>query len=103
MSYDNKATFDMSLAGAPVSRFLLIALIGGSIIASLLDVKHYFYIVLDVHIWRYRQFWRLLAYQLSYSNSTEVLFGAITLYNLRVVERLWGSRKYAVSSSASDP
>lgn len=86
----------MSLAGAPVSRFLLITLIGGSITASLLDVKHYFYIVLDVHIWRYRQFWRLLAYQLSYSNSTEVLFGSITLYNLRVVERLWGSRKYAV-------
>jgi membrane associated rhomboid family serine protease len=86
----------MAFTNTPVSRLLLISLISGSILASLLDVKHYFYISLHVHIWRYQQFWRLLTYQLCYANSAEVLFAAITLYHLRVVERMWGSRKYAV-------
>jgi len=85
----------MAFTNTPVSRLLLISLISGSILASLLDVKHYFYISLHVHIWRYQQFWRLLTYQLCYANSAEVLFAAITLYHLRVVERMWGSRKYA--------
>lgn len=34
--------------------------------------------------------------QACFTNSTEVLFGVVTLYNLRVIERLWGSRKFAV-------
>lgn len=87
----------MSFTNTPVSRLLVLGVIAGSIAASLLDVKHYFYIIIDTHLWRYRQFWRLLAYQLSYTNSTEVLFAAMSFYNLRVVERMWGSRKYAVS------
>jgi hypothetical protein len=33
---------------------------------------------------------------LSFTNSTEVLFAVLTFYQLRVVERLWGSRKFAV-------
>ena len=32
--------------------------------------------------------------QLVYTNSTELLFAALTLYHLRTVERLWGSRKF---------
>ncbi|KAK5636343.1 hypothetical protein RRF57_012055 [Xylaria bambusicola] len=66
-----------------------------SIAASLLDIKHYFYIFVDLHIWRFHQTWRALIYQLCYTNSSEVLFAAMTLYNLRSIERLWGSRKYA--------
>jgi len=34
--------------------------------------------------------------QLSFTNSTEVLFAVLTFYQLRVVERIWGSRKFAV-------
>lgn len=86
----------MSLTNAPVTRYAVLALVSASIATSLLDVKHYLYILVDTHLWRYHQFWRLLSYQLSYTNSTEVLFGAMSLYNLRVVERMWGSRKYAV-------
>ncbi|KAH8178079.1 UBA domain-containing protein Ucp14 [Sarocladium implicatum] len=85
----------MSFTNAPVTRLLVLGLVGASIAASLLDIKHYFYIIIDTHIWRYRQFWRLLAYQLCYTNSTEVLFAAMSLYNLRIVERMWGPRKYA--------
>ncbi|KAM5351940.1 hypothetical protein ACJ41O_004663 [Fusarium nematophilum] len=85
----------MSFTNAPVTRLGVLCLVAGSILASVLDVKHYFYILIDTHIWRYRQFWRLLAYQLCYTNSTEVLFAAMSLYNLRIVERMWGSRKFA--------
>jgi len=40
--------------------------------------------------------------QLCYSNSTEVLFGCWTLYNLRVVERIWGSKKLLVCHEVVD-
>jgi len=82
-------------ADAPVSRSLVYGLIAASILVSITDSKHYFYIQVDPHLWRYHQLWRILTYQLCYTNSTEVLFAAMTLYNMRVIERLWGSRKYA--------
>ncbi|KAH7321189.1 hypothetical protein B0I35DRAFT_408176 [Stachybotrys elegans] len=85
----------MSLANTPVTKLLVLGVVSGSIAASMLDIKHYFFIIIDTHLWRYRQFWRLFAYQLCYTNATEVLFAAMSLYNLRTVERMWGSRKYA--------
>ncbi|KAH6656795.1 hypothetical protein BKA67DRAFT_532047 [Truncatella angustata] len=85
----------MSFTNAPVSRVMVYGLIGISVAVSLLDLKHYFYILVDLHLWRFHQTWRALIYQLCYTNSSEVLFGAMTLYSLRVVEHMWGSRKYA--------
>ncbi|KAJ2902009.1 uncharacterized protein MKZ38_001102 [Zalerion maritima] len=85
----------MSFTNSPVSKTLVVSLVSLSILASLLDVKHDFYILTDLHIWKYGQLWRLLTFQLVYSNATEVLFGSMTLYYLRVVERMWGSRKFA--------
>ncbi|ODA81618.1 hypothetical protein RJ55_00119 [Drechmeria coniospora] len=85
----------MTFTHAPVTRLAVLGLVSASIAASMLDIKHYFYILIDTHLWRYRQLWRLLAYQLCYTNSAEVLFAAMSLYNLRVVERFWGPRKYA--------
>ena len=86
----------MSFANAPVTRTLVVGLIASSIAASLFDVKHYFYISVGTHFVRYRQLWRALAYQLCFTNSSEVLFGSMALYNMRTIEQLWGSRKYAV-------
>ncbi|KAK4042043.1 hypothetical protein C8A01DRAFT_44928 [Parachaetomium inaequale] len=85
----------MSFTSTPVTRTLVLGLVGGSIAASLFDVKHYFYISVGTHILQYRQTWRALVWQLCYTNSSEVLFAAMALYNLRVVEQQWGSRKYA--------
>ncbi|PMD62022.1 uncharacterized protein K444DRAFT_611233 [Hyaloscypha bicolor E] len=82
-------------ADAPVSRSLAYGIVAASILASVTDVKHYFYIQVDPHLWRYHQLWRIFTYQLCYTNSTEVLFATMTIYNMRVIERLWGSRKYA--------
>lgn len=87
----------MSFTNAPVTRTLVYGLVGMSIAASLLDIKHYFYILVDLHVWRFHQLWRALIYQLCYTNSSEVLFAAMTLYHMRGVERMWGPRKYAVS------
>jgi hypothetical protein len=87
----------MSFASTPVTRTLVLGLVGASIAASLFDVKHYFYISVGTHILQYRQTWRALIWQLCYTNSSEVLFAAMILYNLRIVEQQWGSRKYAVS------
>lgn len=89
----------MSFANTPVTRSLVLGLVSSSIGASIFDIKHYFYILVDPQILRYRQTWRMLTYQLCYTNSSEVLFAAMALYQMRVVECMWGSRKYAVSLS----
>ncbi|GAB7350374.1 hypothetical protein MBLNU459_g1001t1 [Dothideomycetes sp. NU459] len=80
---------------APVSRFLVIAVIASSLIVSITDTKHFFWIAIRPHIRDYRQLWRFLTWPLCYTNSTEVLFAAMTLYQLRIIERLWGTRKFA--------
>ncbi|KAJ9656634.1 hypothetical protein H2201_008483 [Coniosporium apollinis] len=80
---------------APVSRFLVLYIVGASFLASITDSKYLIHIHVVPHLWVYRQFWRLLSWQACYTNSTEVLFAAMTLYHLRVIERLWGSRKFA--------
>ncbi|ERT00157.1 uncharacterized protein SPSK_09629 [Sporothrix schenckii 1099-18] len=85
----------MSFTNAPVTRSLVFGLASASIGASLFDIKHYFYILVDPQILRYHQTWRALTYQLCYTNSSEVLFACMTLYQMRIVERMWGSRKYA--------
>jgi hypothetical protein len=85
-------------ADAPVSRALVYGIVMTSLLVSILDIKHYFYIQVDLHLWKYHQLWRIFIYQFCYLNSTEVLFAAMTFYNLRGIERLWGSRKFAVSN-----
>jgi len=81
---------------APLTRTFIILLVALAILASITDTKHYLPIAIRPHLLAYRQFWRLLTWQACYVNSTEVLFAAMTVYQLRVVERLWGSRKMLV-------
>jgi len=82
-------------ADAPVSRSLVFGLVATSLLVSITDLKHYFYIQVDPHFWKYHQLWRIAIYQFCYTNSSEVLFAAMTVYNLRVIERIWGPRKFA--------
>ncbi|KAL8838284.1 MAG: hypothetical protein Q9205_004939 [Flavoplaca limonia] len=82
-------------AAATVSKWLFFGTIISSFLVSITDIKHLFHIQLVPHIWRYKQFWRLLIWQSCYNSSSELLFGVMTLYNLRIIERLWGSRKFA--------
>ncbi|KXS96354.1 hypothetical protein AC578_3080, partial [Pseudocercospora eumusae] len=80
---------------APVSRLLVIGIVITSLLASLTDTKYFIWIEVRPHLLDYLQFWRLLTWQICYTNSTELLFAAMTIYNLRVIERLWGTRKFA--------
>ncbi|KAF2465419.1 uncharacterized protein BDR25DRAFT_306579 [Lindgomyces ingoldianus] len=80
---------------APVSQFLVYSTVIGALAASLTDTRYYIHIEVVPHIWNYGQFWRFLTWQVCYTNSTEVIFAVLSFYYLRVVERLWGSRKFA--------
>ena len=85
------------LTNAPVSKSFLIYTVASSVALAILDAKHLVSIHVARHLWQYGQFWRALVWQVAgYSNSTEVLFGALLVYQLRVVERMWGSRKVMV-------
>lgn len=81
---------------APVTKLLVTAVVITSFLASLTDTKYYLWIDVRPHLLDYWQWWRLVTWQLCYTNSTEVFFATVVLYNLRVIERLWGSRKFAV-------
>ncbi|KAH9864148.1 hypothetical protein J1614_010082 [Plenodomus biglobosus] len=80
---------------APVSQFLVFSVVIGALLATVTDTRYYLHIHVVPHIWSYGQFWRFLTWQICFTNSTEVLFGVLTFYQLRVIERLWGSRKFA--------
>ncbi|PSK36038.1 hypothetical protein B9Z65_5853 [Elsinoe australis] len=81
-------------SNAPISRTFLVFIVVSSILASITDTKYYFWIAVKPHLRDYHQWWRLLTWQTCYTNSTEVLFAAMTVYQLRVIERLWGTRKF---------
>ncbi|KAK4933266.1 hypothetical protein LTR66_015914, partial [Elasticomyces elasticus] len=78
----------------PVTLSLIAGLIGTSIGASVLDIKHYIPIQPTPHLWPYLQLWRIGTYQMAYTNSSELLFAAALLYQMRVLERLWGSCRF---------
>lgn len=82
---------------APVTRSLVFGLIASSILVSVLDIKHYFWIQVDPQFWSYGQWWRALVYQFCYTNSGEVLLSCLVIYQMRGVERMWGGRKFGVS------
>ena len=87
---------------APVCRALLFSIIISSIVVSITDTRHLFYFTVVPHVWQYNQYWRLLVWQTCYTSSTELLFAAVSIYSLRIIERLWGSRKFAVCVAAID-
>ena len=79
----------------PVTRFLILASIAASTIVSITENKHLLPIKPTPHLWPYLQFSRLLTFQLAFTSATEALISTALLYQFRVLERIWGSRKYA--------
>ncbi|KAF9700645.1 hypothetical protein EKO04_001417 [Ascochyta lentis] len=79
---------------APVSQFIVFSTVIGSLVATTTDTRYYLPIAVVPHIWGYGQLWRFLTWNWVFTNSTEVLFGVLAFYQLRVIERLWGSRKF---------
>ncbi|EXJ70727.1 uncharacterized protein A1O5_05717 [Cladophialophora psammophila CBS 110553] len=79
----------------PITRLLVLTSIGVSILVSTLSIQYLLPIKPHPHLWPYLQFSRLLTYQAAYTTSTELLFSTVLLYQFRVLERIWGSRKFA--------
>ena len=79
----------------PTTRALILATVAASIIVSVIDIKHLLPIKPTPHLWPYLQFSRLLTFQVAYTSATEVLISTALLYQFRVLERIWGTRKYA--------
>jgi len=80
---------------APATRAILTFLVSASLATSILSLKPYLPLKPTPHLWPYLQLWRILTFQLAYTSSTELLFSAAIIYQLRVLERIWGSRKFA--------
>jgi len=79
---------------APGTRALLTFLVSASLATSILDLKPYLPLKPTPHLWPYLQLWRIPSFQLAYTSSTELLFSAAIIYQLRALERIWGSRKF---------
>lgn len=97
--YDRPSHTTMISSGftnAPVSQFLVFGTVIGALAATITDTRYYLPIAVVPHVWGYGQLWRFVTWSWVFTNSTEVLFGVLSLYQLRVVERLWGSRKFLV-------
>jgi membrane associated rhomboid family serine protease len=78
----------------PITKSLILSLISTSLVASIADLKHLLPIRPTPHLYPYLQFWRLCTWQIAYTSSTDLLFATLLLYQFRVLERLWGSRKF---------
>lgn len=81
-------------SNTPTTRLLILLYTTSSILTTLLSLKHLLPIHPTPHLWPYLQLSRLLTYQLASTHSTDLLFTITLLYTFRVLERLYGPRKY---------
>ncbi|KAH9258803.1 hypothetical protein BASA81_002867 [Batrachochytrium salamandrivorans] len=80
---------------APVSKTLLLVVIINSLVASISDTRSRFHLQLFPHLFPQNQFWRLISCHFVFSSSAEILFGSFLIYQFRLLERHWGSPKFA--------
>ncbi|THV08140.1 hypothetical protein K435DRAFT_641439 [Dendrothele bispora CBS 962.96] len=86
----------MSFEYAPFTKGVMVVLALTSIVVGIFDVKHYFHLQLVPHISRHHQYWRLLAHNVAFSNSSDLFIAEILFYNAAVqVERHFGTHKFA--------
>lgn len=81
-------------ANTPITKSLILLLISTSLVASIADIKYLLPIRPTPHLFPYLQIWRLCSWQIAYTSSVDLLFASLLLYQFRVLERLWGSRKF---------
>ncbi|KAI9306518.1 hypothetical protein BJ944DRAFT_263446 [Cunninghamella echinulata] len=91
MSFTGPAGF----YNAPVTKLLVVIIGTLSTLGSILKWKPYFHLQLVPHITIHHQFWRLLTCQIAFTSSGDVFFGTMIIYAMRIIERYFGSSKYA--------
>ncbi|KAG0187667.1 hypothetical protein DFQ28_005979 [Apophysomyces sp. BC1034] len=79
----------------PITKLLVLSIGGCSILAAMLDFKPLLHLQLSPHLTIHHQFWRLISSHCAFANSGEMFFGTLLLYTMRVIERQYGSAKYA--------
>ncbi|GAA6056194.1 hypothetical protein JCM3770_004257 [Rhodotorula araucariae] len=85
-----------SLAGAPLSRALIVTLVVTSTLAAVTANQHLFHLPLAPHLQRDHQVYRLVAHHLVFANSAELFLGVLVLWQTSMgVERVFGTKKYA--------
>lgn len=88
------ASLPAGFKNVPVSKGITSLSLLVPLVASLANVKYLFYYAYDPFIIHYRQFWRILTFQLAFLNESEVLVGLVLLYQFRSLERLYSPHKY---------
>lgn len=88
-------------ARMPVSRLLIGTLLVNSTLSSILDARHLFNLPLFGEFVGWRYIWRLCIWQTAYGSTGEILVGMYSLYNLRIVEKFMGSKKFAALVATS--
>ncbi|KAG0307536.1 hypothetical protein BGZ98_000063 [Dissophora globulifera] len=79
---------------APTTKGILLVVGSLSLLSSILQIKTDFHLQLVPHLTTHHQFWRLITSHFAFATSTEVLFGGLIIYHLRIIERLFGPAKY---------
>ncbi|ORX66643.1 hypothetical protein DL89DRAFT_216466, partial [Linderina pennispora] len=79
----------------PATKLWMLGLGGASVLCSTMNWKPYLRLRLVPYITRDKQFWRLATSLAAFPNSTEVMASMMLLYQLRSVERLFGTLKFA--------
>ncbi|KAI9224883.1 hypothetical protein BC828DRAFT_372299 [Blastocladiella britannica] len=86
---------------APLSKAALYSVTSCTLGASLLHLKPMFSIHWAPHLSEQYQLHRLVISPLVFQTSAELLLGGVLLYHFRLLERLQGTRKYAVFATVT--
>ncbi|XP_065056501.1 ubiquitin-associated domain-containing protein 2-like isoform X2 [Rhopilema esculentum] len=81
---------------APLSKLLVLA--SGAVTVNYLLMPKEYSTLLHLHwplVTVSKEVWRLITSQFAYESTFELLCGSALMYNLRILERQWGTRKFA--------
>lgn len=81
-------------ADTPVTKLWIYFSLCMPIFVSLAESQYLFDLAIDPQLLKWGQWWRLITNQLIYTNQSEALLSTMLIYNMRVVERFYGTRKY---------
>lgn len=82
----------------PFHAALILSTVVLSVLAATASWQHHFHLSLVPHLTRDHQLYRLIAHHVAYANSSELLIGTLLLWQTCPgLERLFGTRKFAVS------
>lgn len=83
-------------AGAAGTATFAGLLFATTLLESMLHVPYLLDLAIDPYLSRWRQWWRLLANNLIWTDQTQLFLGILILYNSRVVERFYSTGRWVV-------